>query len=59
MILQVTRSLSEVMCGLCQAISQAMENCVPSINTRTHSALDVASGYHSYVSKIKDYQQKV
>ena len=43
------QNLSEVMCALCKAFSKDTEL----------AALDIASGYHSYAFKIKDYQKKV
>ena len=61
MMLQAADSLSEFMCGLCQAISKDIEKNLNTPNGGTYelAALDVASGYHSYVFKIKECQQKV
>ena len=59
MMLQDANSLSEFMCGLCQAISEDMARHHPPIITSELAALDIASGYHSYVFEIKKHQQKV
>ena len=62
MILQTDDSLSEFICGLCKAITSKdimSELGTPSGGTYELAALDIASGYHSYVFKIKECQQKV
>ena len=50
-----TKSLSEVMCRLCEVISMPKSG----IDTSKFAAMDIASGYHSYVFEINKYQKKV
>ena len=63
MMLQDAISMPDFMYGLCQAISKDIKQNLDTPNGGTYelAALDIASGYHSYVFKIKEHQyhQKV
>ena len=57
MILQDPITLSELICSLCEEITSEMNS--PTVNIEDSVALDIASGYHSYVFDINTYWKKV